>query len=84
MNSHQLNYIFDADTIIKKQEEWRRKQFNIFYGSGRPIFNITKDTEHLRFHRSPAYAKDVNVRIPPSEKTKTIFTNDINNNSAKM
>ena len=46
-----------------------RKQINIFYRSGRPIFNITKDTEHLRFHRSPAYAKDVNVRIPPSEKT---------------
>ena len=73
MNSHQLNYIFDADSIAKKHEIWRRKQFNIFYGSGRPIFNISEETEHLRFHRSPAYAKDVNVRIPPSEKTKTIF-----------
>ena len=69
MNSYQLNHTFDHVNIAKKQEEWRIKQFNIFYGSGRPIFNISEETEHLRFHRSPAYAKDVNVRIPPSEKT---------------
>jgi hypothetical protein len=75
MNSYQLNYLFDADYIIKKQEEWRRKQFNIFYGSGRPIFNITKETEHLRFHRSPAHTKDVNIRTYLYTKPKNAISN---------
>ncbi len=67
MTSHQLNY----ETIIKKQEIWRLKQFSIYYGSGRPIFNIDTNTEHLRYHRSPYYFKDINKRIP--------ICNDISN-----
>ena len=83
MNSYQLIYRIDTDNIIKKQEEWRRKQFNIFYGSGRPIFNITKETEHLRFHQNPAYAKDINRRVPPFKRIEKIFTTDVNNNNEK-
>ena len=75
MNSYQLNYLFDADYIIKKQEEWRRKQFNIFYGSGRPIFNISEETEHLRFHRSPAHTKDVNIRTYIGKETNNTISN---------
>ena len=75
MNSHQLNYIFDADSIAKKHEIWRRKQFNIFYGSGRPIFNICEETEHLRFHRSPANARDVNIRTFLYKKPKIVISN---------
>ena len=75
MNSYQLNYLFDADYIIKKQEKWRRKQFNIFYGSGRPIFNITKETEHIRSHQSPAYARDVNIRTYLYKKPKNATSN---------
>lgn len=54
MNSYQVNYSF------KKQEIWRNKQFNIFYGSGRPIFDIDEDTQHLRYHRNPSFFKDYN------------------------
>ena len=75
MNSHQLNYIFDADSIAKKHEIWRRKLFNIFYGSGRPIFNISEETEHLRFHRSPANARDVNIRTFLYKKPKIVISN---------
>ena len=58
MNRYQISYMFDIQNIRKKQEEWRTKQFNIFYGSGRPIYNINKDTEHLRSHNNPYYYKD--------------------------
>ena len=30
-------------TPHEKQKIWRMKQMHIFYGSGRPIFKITKD-----------------------------------------
>ena len=32
----------------EKQEIWRRKQVKIFYGSGRPIFNINERNLHLK------------------------------------
>jgi len=31
-----------------KQHEWRMKQMNIFYGTGRPLFKITKDNMFVR------------------------------------
>ncbi len=70
MNSDQLNYLFNYETISKKQEIWRLTQFNIFYGSGRPIFNIDKNTEHLRYHHNPSYFKDINK--PKFVKTTAI------------
>jgi len=69
MKSIEINYLFDYETIANKQEKWRLKQFHIFYGSGRPIFNINTDTEHLRNHCRPTYIKDVNKRIPISKKS---------------
>tara|TARA_B100001057_G_C22698553_1_gene890709 strand:+ start:850 stop:1083 length:234 start_codon:yes stop_codon:yes gene_type:complete len=70
MNSYQLKYKFDYENVAKRQEEWRLKQFHIFYGSGRPIFNIDEETEHLRFHRDPSYIIDKNKRHPVSKKEK--------------
>jgi hypothetical protein len=75
MNSYQLNHTFDYVNIAKKQEEWRRKQFSIFYGSGRPIFNICEETEHLRFHRSPAHTKDANIRTCIGKETNDTISN---------
>ena len=48
MNSHQIEYLFNKEDIHKKQEIWRNKQFNIFYGSGRPIYKITQDNQYER------------------------------------
>jgi hypothetical protein len=39
-----MNFILDdIDISHKKQNIWRQKQIEIFYGSGRPVFRITKD-----------------------------------------
>lgn len=32
----------------EKQEIWRQKQIYIFYGSGRPIFNINEKNMHMK------------------------------------
>ena len=58
MNHHQLNYEFRNLTTTQKQERWRQQQILIFYGSGKPIFNITKDTQHIREHNNPSFYKD--------------------------
>jgi len=60
MNRYSLKLVLDCSEIRKKQEVWRRKQFDIFYGSGRPIYNINEDTEHIRVHNNPLYIKDIN------------------------
>lgn len=39
----------------KKNERLRQKQIDIFYRTGRPIFKINKDTEHLRSFREPFF-----------------------------
>lgn len=61
--------------FIKTHERWRRKQFNIFYGSGRPIFNISTETEHLRSHQNPLYAKDPYIRTVISDRSATLPMN---------
>ena len=39
-----MNFILDdIDISHKKQNIWRQKQIEIFYGSGRPVFRITED-----------------------------------------
>jgi hypothetical protein len=35
-------------TVNEKQQIWRTKQINIFYGSGRPVFKITEDNQYER------------------------------------
>ena len=58
MNHHQINYEFRNLTTRQKQELWRQKQIQIFYGSGKPIFNINTDTQHIREHNNPYFYKD--------------------------
>jgi hypothetical protein len=41
-----------------KQNFWREKQVDIFYRNGRPIFNMTKHTMHLRSHNNPRFFKE--------------------------
>jgi hypothetical protein len=37
----------------KKQDEWRQKQLDIFYRSGKPIFTMTLETQHIRSNNNP-------------------------------
>ena len=41
-----------------KQHFWRENQVNIFYRTGRPIFNMNKNTMHLRSYNNPLYFKE--------------------------
>lgn len=59
MNRYQLDYKFRDLNSIEKQELWRQKQFQIFYGNGRPIFNIDKETQHIKSHNNPYFHKDI-------------------------
>ena len=35
-------------TAKEKQSIWRKKQIDIFYGTGRPIFKITNENQFMR------------------------------------
>jgi hypothetical protein len=35
-------------TAKEKQAIWRKRQIDIFYGSGRPIFKITNENQFMR------------------------------------
>lgn len=54
------DFQLDSEIIcaMRKQEKWRQKQVDIFYRSGKPIFNITPDTMFLRSHNNPAEYRD--------------------------
>lgn len=69
MNHYQLNYEFRNLTTRQKQERWRQQQILIFYGSGKPIFNINKDTLHIREHNNPSFYKDTYDLDTRSSKT---------------
>ena len=43
---------------LKKQEEWRQKQLDLFYRTGKPIFTMTHETLHIRSNNNPYYYKD--------------------------
>lgn len=48
--------ILNATKVIQeKQQLWRQKQIEIFYGSGRPIFRITEDNMFERKHYDSNY-----------------------------
>lgn len=51
-------YRYSMLSPTEKQELWRLKQVNIFYGSGRPIYNIDIYTEHIRSHNNPYFYND--------------------------
>jgi len=53
-----VEYQFRNLSTVEKQELWRQKQFQIFYGNGRPIFNINKDTQYIKSHNHPYSYKD--------------------------
>ena len=42
----------------KKQEIWRQKQLDIFYRTGKPIFRVSKETQHIRSNIEPLYFKE--------------------------
>jgi len=56
-----------SNTSIK-QYYWRERQVNIFYRTGRPIYNIDSNSQHLRSHNNPTYYRDIN-----SESWRPIF-----------
>ena len=43
----------EREERMKKQKIQREKQLDIFYRTGRPIYNITLDTCHLGSHNNP-------------------------------
>jgi len=42
-------------TAKEKQNIWRKKQIDIFYGSGRPLFKITPENQFIRKNYDGAY-----------------------------
>jgi hypothetical protein len=40
---------------VEKQNAWRQKQIKIMYGSGRPIFNMTMETQYIRHNYDGYY-----------------------------
>ena len=45
----------------KKHEIWRQKQIDIFYRTGKPIYNVTLETQHIRRNRDPHHFIEKNV-----------------------
>lgn len=45
----------ELSKIRIKQEQWRQKQLNIFYFSGKPIYRVTMETQHIRSNNNPNY-----------------------------
>jgi hypothetical protein len=43
-----------------KQHFWRERQLDIFYRTGRPIYNIDFNNQHLRSHNNPTVYRDAN------------------------
>lgn len=51
-------FLFRKSEAVKKQELWRQKQIQIFYRSGKPIFTVNNNTQHIRSHNNPYFYKD--------------------------
>ena len=43
-----------------KQNIWRERQLDIFYRTGRPIYNIDYNNQFLRAHYNPSCYKEAN------------------------
>jgi len=60
MDSLILHFISDEE--IKKRKEkneiWRQKQLDIFYRTGKPIYNVTLETQHIRSNKDPNYFRE--------------------------
>ena len=46
-----------SDPILR-QHIWRQRQLDIFFRTGRPIFNIDPYTIHIRSHYNPGFFQD--------------------------
>jgi len=59
---------------IEKQEIWRQKQIYIFYGSGRPIFNINEKNMHMKsvYDNSYYFQKYITTSIQINNLLKEI------------
>jgi len=59
---------------IEKQEIWRQKQIYIFYGSGRPIFNINEKNMHMKsvYDNSYYFQKYITTSIQINDLLKEI------------
>jgi hypothetical protein len=53
---------FISDTELQKRKEkneiWRQKQLDIFYRTGKPIYNVTLETQHIRSNKDPNYFRE--------------------------
>ena len=47
-----------ATDTFQLQALWRERQLDIFFRSGRPIFNIQQDTMHVRSCNNPLFFRD--------------------------
>jgi len=55
LDSLLMNFIYDEELEKrhKKQDIWRQKQLDIFYRTGKPIFTMSIETQHLRSNNNP-------------------------------
>ena len=55
IDSNLLNFIDDKDfkKRLKKYDKLRQKQIDIFYRTGKPIFTMSIETQHLRSNNNP-------------------------------
>ena len=58
-----LHFICDEENKKRKQknEILRQKQIDIFYRTGKPIYNVTLETQHIRRNRDPHHFIEKNV-----------------------
>jgi hypothetical protein len=48
----------EHEKILQKQENWRQKQLDIFYRTGKPIFTMTMENMHIRNNNNPHFYVD--------------------------
>ena len=55
IDSNLLKFVYEKDfeKRLQKHEQLRQKQIDIFYRTGKPIFTMTLETQHLRSNNNP-------------------------------
>jgi hypothetical protein len=48
-------------TTSEKHKIYIQKKFKMLYGTGRPIFNITEDNQHIRKYNNTKYYSNTNI-----------------------
>ena len=70
-------------TPNEKQQIWRMKQIHIFYGSGRPVFKITKDNQYERKNYDCKYYTD-SYKLTDLHNNNFISNSNINQYKNKV